>query len=338
MKIWIDLTNAPHINFFKPFVKEWKDKNYSVIITCRNLSNTIALIEQNNWVYYEIGGHAGKSSIFKILYFPFRVLSLWRFLRKEKPDIGISHSSFYSPVVSRMLNIPSIYLNDNEYAKGNLIAFKFASLSLLPESLEDKAKKNNWVGKFRIKFYPGIKEGVYLSQRNIAIQRDIKNKQSKKIYLRPAPWTAQYYEGDNFFFDDIIKKLQHQYQIVLLPRDENQINHFCVDDFKKIEIARKPLTIEEIYNDCDLFIGAGGTMTRELAFLGTPTISIYQDQLLEVDKFLITLGYMKHSYHLSQDDISSILNNKLIRKNALLDKGSEAFSYISKYVELYAKS
>ena len=69
MKIWIDLTNSPHINFFKPFIKRWEKEGYEIIITARELANTIELINQNGWKYTEIGGHAGKSKIKKLLYF-----------------------------------------------------------------------------------------------------------------------------------------------------------------------------------------------------------------------------------------------------------------------------
>ena len=61
MKIWIDLTNSPHINFFKPFIKQWENEGYEIFLTARNLANTIELIQQNSWIYKEIGGHAGKN-------------------------------------------------------------------------------------------------------------------------------------------------------------------------------------------------------------------------------------------------------------------------------------
>ena len=63
MKIWIDLTNSPHINFFKPFIKKWEEEGHQIIITARNLANTLDLISQNGWVFNEIGGHAGKNKI-----------------------------------------------------------------------------------------------------------------------------------------------------------------------------------------------------------------------------------------------------------------------------------
>ncbi len=54
------------------------------------------------------------------------------------------------------------------------------------------------------------------------------------------------------------------------------------------------LDIAEIAPDCDLFIGAGGTMTREMAVLGIPTISVYQEKLLDVDRHLMARDALLH--------------------------------------------
>ena len=46
-------------------------------------------------------------------------------------------------------------------------------------------------------------------------------------------------------------------------------------------------------------------MTREAAVLGIPTISIYQDALLDVDAYLIDKGFMVHQPDL---DAAFVLN------------------------------
>ncbi len=46
----------------------------------------------------------------------------------------------------------------------------------------------------------------------------------------------------------------------------------------------------QIAKDCTLFIGAGGSMTRERAILGIPYNFCLPDELLEVDKFLLENG------------------------------------------------
>lgn len=236
------------------------------------------------------------------------------------------------------MGIPSIYLNDNEHAKGNYIAFMFASLNILPEFLKKRSSELRWNKKYNIDFYPGIKEGIYLSQMTFSKKDNIIKKDKKVIYIRLEPWAAQYYSEGSYFIDNLIKELKKNYQIILLPRGEKQALHYKTEEFIGIKIVEKPLRLINIYKDCDLFIGAGGSMTREMAFLGIPTISIYQDKLLEVDKYLIDQKFMYHKKNLQKKDVEKIINDKVKNiNNNLKNKGIAAYNYINKIVIQYAK-
>ena len=85
-----------------------------------------------------------------------------------------------------------------------------------------------------------------------------------------------------------------------------------------------------IMANCDLFIGAGGTMTREAAVLGVPTISIYQDELLDVDRFLIRKGFMVHQPKPDSRFVISFIDSfeKRPPDKELLKKGREAYELI----------
>jgi len=329
MKIWIDLTNSPHINFFKSLIADWSKEGHDIIITCRDLANTIDLIEQNGWDYNEVGGHAGASLKDKITYFPKRVLLLKRFLKHKKPDIAISHSSFYSPVAAKLLGIPSIYINDNEHAKGNYLAFAFATRVYLPKALESLAHRKKWNWLAKLIFYPGLKEGIYLSQTDLPELIAQKNSEHiKTVFVRPEPWTAQYYKGEKFFFDDFLKELSACYNVTLLPRGSKQAEHYKLSLGQVMNIADKPLSLHQIAATCDLFIGAGGSMTRELAILGVPTISIYQDQLLKVDEFLVENDVMIHEPNVSIENLKKLSEINPDKITNLIALGKIAYNMI----------
>lgn len=339
LKIWIDLTNSPHVNFFKPFINDWQSEGHQIIITSRDLANTIELINQNGWLHQTIGEHVGKNLLKKIFYFPRRVLSLYKYLKTQAPDIAISQSSFYSPVAAWMLNVPSIYLNDNEHAKGNYIAFLFASVVLLPEALKNLYSNTFYKKLFRIDFYPGIKEGIYLSKLNLKQKEYYVKKEKKNIYVRLEPITAQYYHGDSFELDNLLIQLKDLHNVYILPRNKKQIEHYKSQIFEGINILLTSLYLNDIYKDCDLFIGAGGSMTREMAFLGVPTVSIYQAELLEVDRYLINIGLLKHHKTLNLEIIQNLItNNNSDTSIAIKNKGISAFQMIKTKVYDYAKN
>lgn len=336
MKIWIDLTNSPHVNFFKPFIKKWVEEGHEIILTSRDLANTIDLIEQNGWDYSEVGGHAGKSKFKKLLYFPNRIKDLYLFLKNKTPDIGISHSSFYSPLVCRLLKVPSIYLNDNEHAKGNYLAFKFATLNILPEFLKTKSGEKKWDKKYKMVFYPGIKEGIYLSQASF-VKESIDQTKKNKIFVRLEPWTAQYYSGDSTFMYQLIEKISKKNEVTILPRSDKQAEHFKLENLFNVKVSEKPIPLETIYNECRLFIGAGGSMTRELAFLGVSTLSVYQGELLEVDKYLIEHGFMEYNKNPVYSEVQNLLHKKEYTGiNELIEKGNLAFLFIDKKLKKLA--
>ncbi len=339
MKIWFDISNSPHINMFYDLIKDLESEGHEIIITSRPLANTIELLEQKKLKHTSIGKHYGKSFINKIIGFPIRVIQLIKYLKVRKPDIAISQSSFHSPITAKILGIPSIYTNDNEHALGNKPSFFFATQILIPENLSIKNISSIFLKKNKILKYPGIKEGMYLWKIGNKINNIRNNNVDSvnKIFIRPEPQTAQYYKGKINFLDDTIIALQDKYEIILLPRDEKQQKHYKNDIFKNIIVNEKAIDFEEIAKSCQLFIGAGGSMTRELAILGIPTISVYQDKLLEVDKYLISNNIMSYIPMLTANKVQNVILFHKQKKPSieLMTKGEQAYGIFKKEILKY---
>ncbi|MEN9571781.1 MAG: hypothetical protein RL172_3012 [Bacteroidota bacterium] len=341
MKIWFDISNSPHVNMFYQLIKELESDGHEVIITSRPLANTIALLDQKGLKHTTVGEHYGKSFFKKVFGYPIRVNQLRKFLRNQKIDVAISQSSFHSPVVAKLIGVPSIYTNDNEHAMGNKPAFICASTILIPENLAIEKVATAGVSASKVKQYPGVKEGIYLWSKGEVIQE--KRKQmtpgNVKIYIRPEPQTAQYYKGKENFLDDTILALQDKYKIIVLPRDANQSAHYKQAKFNKTFVPDKPLGFDEIAADCTIFVGAGGSMTREMAILGIPTISVYQDDLLDVDSFLLSKGLMLHEPNITPEKVTSYIESLQNAPPALelMNKGKEAYNLFKNEILKFEK-
>jgi len=336
MRIWFDLSNSPHINMFYDLIKELELEGHEIEITARPLANTIPLLNQKGLKYTIIGQHYGKNIFKKIFGYPIRVIQLVKYLRPKKINFAVSQSSFHSPIVAKIIGIPSLYTNDNEHALGNLPSFLFATKVLLPEKL-----KLNWVNRLfcspnKIIRYPGIKEGIYLWRNAEKVQLIRKSNTIKEthIYIRPEPQTAQYYKGDENFLDDLIMEIQSKYKITILARNENQLSHYSQPIFLFINLPINPIPLEEVAINCTLFIGAGGSMTREMALLGVPTISVYQDDLLEVDQLLIEEGLMWHERKLTANILKSYLMHisNTSSNSLFIEKGKQAYQILKKSI------
>lgn len=326
MKVWFDLTNSPHVSYFKQLINELTEEGHEVIVTTRPLGNTIQLLDLHGIKYKIIGTHYGKSSLKKIFGFPIRIFQLFQYLKKNKPDIAIAQASYYSPVVARLLKIYSIYTNDNEHAKGNLPAFICSNKIFIPEFLDKKNIKSIFFSLKKVTNYPGVKEGIYLWSKYI--NYSFLNTKREFIYIRLEPNLAQYYNGGENFLDKLIIELKENHNVVIIPRDRNQAKHYFLDIFKGVHVLDSPESFEVIASKCKLFIGAGGTMTREMAVIGIPTISVYQDNLLKVDQYLVDNMYMQHIPNLTLKDINLALQSKNSINKELLLKGELAYNLL----------
>ena len=313
-------------------IRELQKEN-SVLLTCRPLANTIELLQQTGFTYHVVGRHYGRHTANKLAGFGVQTAQLCHFLKGRQIDVGISHSSFYAPLVARLLGIRTIYMNDNEHAEGNRIAFLFAHRILVPEFLDQSKVARQWANPERITAYPGVKEGIYLwhhrpTMCNANLVPKLYGKQT--IFVRPEPLTAQYYKGGLNFMDDLLIGLRDRFNLVVLPRSKAQESHYRKPKFIGIHVPEKPIGLAEIMGRCDLFIGAGGTMTREAAVLGVPTISIYQDELLDVDRYLIAKGAMVHMKNPNTEFVTHFLENSRKRSAdpELLRKGKLAYDLV----------
>jgi len=68
MKIWIDLTNSPHVLFFEPIIENLREKGHKVKIIVKNHAQTTQLLDFFGMKYDIIGKtYTGKNIVKKLL-------------------------------------------------------------------------------------------------------------------------------------------------------------------------------------------------------------------------------------------------------------------------------
>jgi predicted glycosyltransferase len=209
----------------------------------------------------------------------------------------------------------------------------FAKRIMVPEFLSAQKLRKQWANPRKVHNYPGVKEGIYLWELDERLGGNGCTRVAKTrptIYIRPEPWTAQYYKGNRNFLDDLILGIRDKVEVIVLPRGKDQGLHYRGEAFAGVRVVDTALDIADIAPDCDLFVGAGGTMTREMAVLGIPTVSVYQDELLDVDRYLLEVGAFVHEPALTAPRLLSILDGAARKpaNRALLDKGRQAYAMI----------
>lgn len=294
MKIWIDIVNSPHAHFFRPIIGELRKRGHSIRITARRYAQTTGLLKEFQIPFTLIGAHAGPRISSKVADIFMRSAKLYTYAKSKKIDLALAFNSPSLALAAKVLRIPSIGFMDYEYQPLNHFTFRLYEKIITPTIFPDDCLKRYGALHKVIKI-SGLKEQVYLSDfRPTPIFLDLLGVNKNKIIVtaRPPATMALYHRFENHFFYEIISYLlkNKDVVVVVIPRSLKQ-KEFLLD-FKRSNLIILERTVDgrNLLYYSDLVIGAGGTMNREAAVLGTPAYTIFKGKMGAVDKYLIKLG------------------------------------------------
>jgi predicted glycosyltransferase len=296
--VWVDLTNSPHVLFFRPILRRFDDAGVPWVVTARDFAQTLGLLELYRIPHTVVGRHGGARVAGKALGLARRSLALTRFGRAHR-EIGqaVSHGSNDLAVAARLLRLHSTVIHDFEGATGmHRVNFRLADKVMVPEVIPFEALRRLGLDRRRYRPYPGIKEQVTLADfdPDPTVLDALALDPARPIaVLRPPATMSLYHRGlENTLFDEVLAHLRaSDAQVVLLPRTGAQAAGFAgVTD---VIIPTRPVDGPSLVYAADLVVSAGGTMNREAALLGTPTWTTFAGELGAVDRMLIDSGRMR---------------------------------------------
>jgi hypothetical protein len=297
MRIWIDLSNSPHPLLFGPVAHRLDQSGHRVLITARDNAQTIELAHERWSDVTVIGGKSPKGRRAKARAIYRRVTDLRRWAGSTQPDVALSHNSYAQIVAARTLRIPAVTAMDFEHQPANHLAFRLARTVLLPQALATLGLHRQGATADKTRFYPGLKEEVYLGDfepdATLRERLDV-GPEHKLVVARPAPDQAVYHSFENPLFVDCITTVLRDplASVVVLPRRPEQGQAIAELGLDRCIVAERALDSRSLMSQADLMIGAGGTMTREAALMGVPTVSLFAGHRPAVDTWLESQGFM----------------------------------------------
>ncbi len=296
-KVWIDLTNSPHVLFFRPVIRRLDEAGVETVVTARDFAQTLGLLERYDIPHTVIGKHGGASVSGKALGLVRRSGAMIAFGRGEGITQAVSHGSNDLAIAARTLRIHSTVIHDYEGAAGmHRINFRLASKVMTPDVIPYSALSGYGLKEAKFHPYHGLKEQVALA--DFAFDESVYeelglDRERPIVVLRPPATMSLYHRGiENTVFDDVVARLlDSDAQVVLLPRTPEQGRSFA--DAPGVIIPERPVDGPSLVWAADAVISAGGTMNREAAVLGVPTWTTFAGELGAVDRELVEQGRMR---------------------------------------------
>lgn len=301
--IWFDITNVPHVNFLLPIINKYEDE-FNMVFTVRNFAETIGLFEKRiGKPYLELGEHQGGNKLKKLLGLFKRIGQLNRQLPDF--DIKISLGGDSSSPVAWHRDKMAITFDDNETSPNWMYA-PFTNLAFWPKVINPAVLRKQGFKK-NLYQYNGYKEDFYLAnyEPNSGFLEQLPFEHY--VVVRPENIKASYVEGRQSIVPELLKQLDAAgYNILFLPRYESDRDY--AQGIKNIYIPKDAVNGLDACYYADAILTGAGTMAREAACLGVPSVSFFAGaHLLAVDQSFVDSGKMFYSRDVQQ--IMQFLNN-----------------------------
>jgi predicted glycosyltransferase len=291
MRVWIDLTNSPHVLVLRPVIDVLRSRGAEVRVTARDFAQTVALCERFGIEHEVIGRHRGSRLAAKAVGLVDRSLALTRWARRHgRFDLALGHGSNDVTVAARLLRIPCSTMFDYEWATvQHTINCRLAQAVVVPEAIPPE-RLDRYGARRKLRRYEGLKEEYYLSdfEPDPAVLDELALDRSQPIaVVRTPPSVSLYHRFENDLFAGVLDRLRGT-QTVVLPRvaeQRAQLGGFVVPE--------RVVDSQSLVAFADVVVSAGGTMNREAVALGTPVWTTFEGRPGAVDDRLIAEGRLR---------------------------------------------
>jgi uncharacterized protein len=300
MRVWIDVTNSPHVVFVRPLVALLSERGHDVTITAREFAQTLELLEDAGLAHTVVGPpHGGASRAGKVRAMGSRLRGLRRFARGKGFDAALSHASHELPLAARSLGIPATYAFDYEFALAqHSLGCRAATRVVVPDAVPQDRLSRLGAHRRKVTRYPGLKEEYYLSgfAPDPAVLDATGLDRSRILaVVRTPPEVSLYHRRGSTLFADVLERLGHDPTVhaVVLPRTQAQRAALLERGLPSLVVPARAVDALSLVALADLVVSAGGTMNREAVALGTPVWTTFSGRLGAVDEGLVAWGRLR---------------------------------------------
>ena len=298
MRVWIDMTNSPHVPFFRPLIRLLQEDGHEVEVTAREFAQTLELLERSGIDHRVVGpAHGGGGLVGKARAMAARLPALRRFAKSRRFDLALAHGSHEVMLTARSLGIPGATAHDYEFATlQHHLGLRAARRVVFPDAIPPERLKRLGAAPPKLVQFPGLEEEYYLADfepdPNVLGGID-----AAKVLavVRTPPDVSLYHRHENPLFIQVLERLGRAETVhaVVLPRSAEQRSAIRALELPSLHILEQVVDAQSLVALADLVVSAGGTMNREAAALGTPVYTTFAGRLGAVDETLIRDGRLR---------------------------------------------
>jgi uncharacterized protein len=300
VRVWIDITNSPHVPFFRPLRDRLLARGAEVFVTTREYAQTLELLASAGIDHDVVGPpHGGASPLRKGAAMAGRLRALRRWAKGRQLDVALAHASHELALTARGLGIPSAYAFDYEFARvQHRLGSRPATRVVVPDAIPADRLRPLGARPAKVRRYPGLKEEYYLGEfePDPTVPPALGLDPGRMLaVVRTPPEVSLYHRHGNPLFRDVLQRLGADASVhtVVLPRTAEQRSDVLALGLPSLVVPERAVDAQSLVALADLVVSAGGTMNREAVALGTPVSTTFAGRLGAVDEALVAAGRLR---------------------------------------------
>ncbi len=280
MKVWYDACTGKQVRYGVAIARRLRKRGHKVTLTTRKHPDTLTLAKLLKEEFIVAGKYDPRSPLSRLRESVKRQLLFCKMFEDEKPDVAISHRSVELCRVAFGLGIPNISTHDTVHAE----AVNRLTMPLIDYLVVSKALPKNSVEGYGVKkifWFDGVDEVAWIK----GFKPEIKYEYKKPlIVVRELEEKAAYAQEKEDVTKTLAKKLASLGNVLFLPRYRRK-------PIKNLIVPEEFVDSASLVSRADLVVSAGGTIAREAALQGIPTIVISSFGKLYVNECLSKKGF-----------------------------------------------
>ncbi len=273
MKIWYDACTGKHVRYGTALAKHFRKHGHEIVFTTRAHPDTVRLAKILGENPHVVGKYSPDSLLSRLEESAVRMKGLAALVSDEAPDVAVAHQSVELCRVAFGLGIPVVLTADTPHAQAvNKLTIPLADALVVSEAIPERIYRSYCATN--IMRFKGVDEVAWIKGFKPSWKSMLRK---PLIVVRQIETKASYASGERDETTMLVKKLSALGNVVLLSRYDRVESEFI----DSASLARS----------ADLVVSAGGTLSREAALQGVPSLVVSNIGKTYVNSYLSRLGF-----------------------------------------------
>ncbi len=279
MRVWYDACTGKQVRYASAIGQRLRQTGHDFVFTTREHPDTIPLAEILNENPIVVGKYAPSTLSSRLEESAQRIINFLGIFENNLPDVAIAHQSVELCSTAFNLGIPIVLTADTPYAYAvNRLTIPFANTLVLSEALPKSFAKQYRPQK--TVYFKGVDEVAWIKNFKPSPISGLKR---PFVVVRQIETKAAYAKGKQDVSVTLEKKLSEIGTVHVLNRYNQKGEAYGI----------KPGFVDSanLVANADLVVNYGGTIAREAALQGVPSIAISDMAKTYVNRYVAKKGF-----------------------------------------------